>query len=245
MENLLIAVFFFMLPSEQDYILEEFQDNSELWGDILRLDAGEPLEYNEYLSGEWTQDNRGSTTLEVLKDYVSRTEESEELWILTGFILESLGFTVRPVQGWFSGEGEGIVLWFDIWTGADWFIPGTFNNLRLAVEYPSAANVTGRYTNTGAMQTFPLGDFTEGNWKVSLQALSEGDTLVLDGVEINPFRPDSVSLGAGPLLLEVSFTHNNGRRDTWFHEVNISADSVTTVWLNEAVYDIIPLPLPE
>lgn len=165
----------------------------------------------------------------------------EELWILTGASLRSLGFAVRPVKGWFAGN-EGLLMWFDIWTDTGWLIPGAFENLRLAVEYPSAENVTWRYTDTGILKTLPLGNFIEENWNVTLLVPSEYDTLKLDEVEMSPFEPDSVSLGAGPLLVQVSFTHDNGLVDTWLHRTRIVPDSITIVRLSEALYSIIPLP---
>ncbi len=170
----------------------------------------------------------------------------EGRWILLGASLRTMGIPARPVMGWFPGVDRNLYMWFDIWTGQEWLplsagIPPV-KYVKVAVEYPSMRNITADYRDTGILLTAPLADFNEGEWSVDLLIPSGDDTTVINNLNLNPFRRNSIKLGTGEFLLRVQFTNENEIVGTWLQNIEISTDSISVVDLTEAEYTIIPLP---
>jgi len=170
----------------------------------------------------------------------------EGRWILLGASLRTMGIPARPVMGWFPGVDRNLYMWFDIWNGQEWLplsagMPPV-QYVKAAVEYPSMKNITADYRDTGILLTAPLADFNEGEWSVDLLIPSGDDTTVINNLNLNPFRRNSVELGTGEFLLRVQFTRENEIVGTWLQNIEISADSTSVIDLTEAEYTIIPLP---
>ncbi len=170
----------------------------------------------------------------------------EGRWILLGASLRTFGIPVRPVKGWFPGVDRNLYLWFDIWTGDDWYslssgIP-PLEYLKAAIEHPSLRNITGNYRNTGTLLTTPLVDYIEEGWNVELLLPSGDHSTVIDNIYINPYDSISTELGAGEFLLRVQFSSRGEIIGEWLQDIVISTDSTTVINLTEAEYAITPLP---
>lgn len=170
----------------------------------------------------------------------------EGRWILLGASLRTFGIPARPVKGWFPGVDRNLYLWFDIWTGDEWYsfssgIP-PLDYVKVAIEHPSMENITGDYRNTGTLLTNPLVDFIEEGWSVNLMLPSGDDSTVIDNVYINPFESVSTELGTGEFLLRVQFSIGDELIGEWLQSIMISADSTTVIDLTEAEYALTPMP---
>ncbi|MCK4807580.1 MAG: hypothetical protein KAT09_08025 [Candidatus Aegiribacteria sp.] len=170
----------------------------------------------------------------------------EGRWVLLGSSLRTMGIPARPVKGWFPGVDRNLYLWFDIWTGEEWYTLSTgippLEYVKAAIEFPSMRNITGNYRDTGTLLTTPLVDFTEGGWSVNLLIPSGDDTTTIDNVNIDPFERVSTELAAGEFLLRVQFSDRGEVVGTWLQNIVIYADSTTIIDLTEAEYAITPLP---
>ncbi len=170
----------------------------------------------------------------------------EGRWMLLGASLRTLGIPVRPVKGWFPGVDRNLYMWFDIWTGNEWYSLSEgmppLEYVKVAIEHPSLNNITGNYRSTGTLLTNPLVDFIEEGWSVDLLIPSGDDSTVIDNVYIDPFERISTELGTGEFLLRVQFSSGGEVIGEWLQDVVITADSTTVIDLTEAEYAITPLP---
>ncbi|MCK5115404.1 MAG: hypothetical protein KAR44_02320 [Candidatus Aegiribacteria sp.] len=170
----------------------------------------------------------------------------EGRWILLGASLRTFGIPVRPVKGWFPGVDRNLYLWFDIWTGDEWYsLSGGMPPLeyvKVAIEHPSLNNITGDYRNTGTLLTNPLVDYIEEGWSIELLLPSGDDSTVIDNVYIDPYDSIFTELGSGEFLLRVQFSSRGEIIGEWLKDIVISTDSTTVIDLTEAEYAIIPRP---
>jgi len=169
----------------------------------------------------------------------------EGRWVLLCAAMRSMGIPVRPVVGWFPGADRNLYRWMDIWTGEEWQpltrgVP-PLQYVKAAVEYPSMENVTSEYRDTGTLVLNPLTDPNQG-WVVELQIPSGEDTVSIEGIDLDPFRNETVQLGAGQFILSTSFYQDDELIGRYAQDIIVSADSSTTIDLTEAQYEIVPLP---
>ena len=173
-------------------------------------------------------------------------QASEEgIWILEAACMRSMGIPVRPVKGWFPGVDRNVFYWLDVWTPDGWYtllegIP-SLDYVKVAVEYPSMENVTGAYRTTGTLAFQPLVDFQEG-WLAELMVISGDDSVAVDGINIDPFDPDTLELGPGEYIVRVTSFSADEILGRWADNAVISANSITDFDLNQAQYSITPLP---
>ena len=166
-------------------------------------------------------------------------------WVLLCAAMRSMGIPVRPVTGWFPGADRNLYRWMDIWNGQEWQpltrgVP-PLQYVKAAIEYPSMNNVTSEYRDTGTLVLNPLTDPNQG-WLVQIQIPSGDDTVSIEGISLDPFRNETVQLGAGQFILRTSFYQDDQLIGQSLQEITIAADSSTSIDLTEAQYEIVPLP---
>ena len=192
---------------------------------------------------EYTDDNPLLTPTQIIP---SGQASREGRWILLGASLRTFGIPARPVKGWFPGVDRNLYMWFEIWTGDEWYTLSSgmppLEYLKVAIEHPSMVNITGNYRNTGTLLTNPLVDFIEDGWSVDLLIPSGDDSTVIDNVYIDPFDSVFTELGTGEFLLRVQFSDRGEVIGEWLQDILIAADSTTVIDLTEAEYAMTPLP---
>ena len=212
-------------------------------------DITTPEEAGEFISG-WI-DN----CLEVRADRTTLRDPwsvlysgygtEDELLILLGASLRSVGIPARRILGYFS-ESPFVSSWYEVWTEDGWYpLPGestpSFEHLCLASSGSDKADVTANYTSTGWVELIPVPDVTDGPWNALIKP--EGNLFSDEFViTMNPFEKDSLEIGIGEYLVEISFIHAQQPSDTWIDTIVVTSDSTVHVYFMDAIYHITPLP---
>lgn len=169
----------------------------------------------------------------------------DELFVLLGASLRSIGIPARRVVGYFS-EFPFIYNWYEVWTECGWhpLIPDSapsIEHLCLAKAGRDKIDVTAEYTSVGIVKFMPSPDITDGPWNVLLKPAENlfGDEFV---IPFNPFVEDSLMIGVGEYLVEISFIYSAQPSDCWVDTIMIDTDSTTVIHFSEALYSITPTP---
>lgn len=164
----------------------------------------------------------------------------DEIRVLFGCSLRSLGIASRPGTGFFTGPGPGETGWMEVWDGDEWLpvplasdsIPTGWANLAWAF----AGNVerTAALTPTGTAVIEPVQMAPES----TLAAISiavPGYWLPIDYLEFSPTEPCTLVLGEGSYLLQLARRTPSASVMLWTELFDVRNGSISTISLPRLV----------
>jgi hypothetical protein len=194
----------------------------------------------------WTEDNLEIYKALYLGGMQSPLEVLEtgggteaEIRVFQAASLRSLGYPVRTVSGWFSGESGGERSWLEVWSDCGWKPPADdLTGLVLAVDKSTEEFLTDNFSETGMLITVPP-DTSQGDFLVSLNLPISGRYLPMDWAMPRADGPDTISLGASELLITLSRRLPSGAVEVWNSLITIIPGD-TISWSAPVLFPDVP-----